>query len=179
MMLRRIIVIGSGGSGKSTLARRLGARLGLEVLHLDARYWQKGWVETPKDVWAEQVEALLARESWIIDGNYSGTMRRRLEACDTVVFLDLPRTLCLWRVVKRRFVYFKRSRPDMAEGCRERINLEFLRWVWDYPVRTRPKVLEMLASVPPDKRIVRLTSRAEVESFIDSLPARESLTRGE
>jgi adenylate kinase family enzyme len=169
-MLRRIIVIGSGGAGKSTLARRLGARLGLEVLHLDALHWQAGWVEPPKEVWKRHVEELLTRDSWVMDGNYSGTMQRRIEACDTVVFLDLPRLVCVWRALKRMVVYYNRRRPDMAEGCRERFDLKFLRWIWDYPERTRPKVVELLTSAAPDKRIVWLKSRAEVEDFIDSLP---------
>ncbi|HEV2708551.1 MAG TPA: DNA topology modulation protein [Pyrinomonadaceae bacterium] len=171
--MRRIIVIGSSGAGKSTLAQRLGARLGLEVLHLDALHWKAGWVEPPKDVWTRRVEELLRRDSWIIDGNYSGTMQRRLEACDTVVFLDLPRLVCVWRIVKRTLVYFNRNRPDMAEGCYERFDLKFLRWVWDYPKRTRPKVVELLKNAAPDKRVVWLKSSAEVESFIDSLPPRD------
>jgi len=167
--MRRILVIGSGGAGKSTLARRLGARLGLEVFHLDALYWHAGWVETPREVWLKRVEELLARESWIIDGNYSNTMQRRFDACDAVVFLDLPRTLCLWRVVKRALIYYKRRRPDMAEGCHERLNAEFLRWVWSYPKRTRPKVVAMLESAPPEKQVFRLKSRAQVEEFLRSL----------
>ena len=68
--------------------------MGLEVLHLDRFYWRAGWVETPKGEWARKVEGLVARESWVMDGNYSGTLGRRLEACDTVVFVDLPRAVC-------------------------------------------------------------------------------------
>jgi len=164
--MRRVLVIGSGGSGKSTLARQLGAILGVEVLHLDAHYWRLNWVETPKDEWRKKVEELVGRDSWIIDGNYSGTMELRLEACDTVVFLDLPRSLCVWRVLKRVVTYRKESRPDMAEGCREHVDLEFLRWIWQYPKRTRPKVIRLLRAHAGDKRVFWLRSRAEVKEFI-------------
>jgi adenylate kinase family enzyme len=167
--MRRVLVIGSGGAGKSTFARRLGARLGLPVIHLDANYWKPGWVETPKDEWRRKVERLVEGNAWVIDGNYSGSLDVRLAACDTVVFLDLPRAVCVWRVLKRTLKYKGGSRPDMAEGCREKFNLEFLLWIWNYPKRTRPKIIEQLERHSVDKRIVRLHSDAEVERFFGGL----------
>jgi adenylate kinase family enzyme len=164
--MKRVLVIGSGGSGKSTLARRLGERLGLPVIHLDRFYWNAGWVETPKDEWKRKVEGLCAGDAWVMDGNYSGTLEVRLAACDTVVFLDLPRALCLWRVLKRAVVYRRRPRPDMAPGCRENFHPEFLHWVWTYPQRSRPDVLAMLERVAADKRVIRLCSSEEVERFL-------------
>jgi adenylate kinase family enzyme len=173
--MRRVLVIGSGGSGKSTFARRLGERLGLEVIHLDKVYWRPGWVETPKDEWRRMVEELCGREEWVMDGNYSGTLDLRMNACDTLVFLDLPRTLCTWRVLKRAVVYRGGGRPDMAEGCRENFNLEFLMWVWNYPRRSRPKVLSLIEKHAHEKRIVRLRSRAEVEKFLAQLEERTAV----
>ena len=164
--MRRVLVIGSGGAGKSVFARRLGARLGLEVVHLDRLYWRPGWVETPKEEWRRKVSELAGREAWVMDGNYSGTLDLRLAACDTVVFLDLPRAVCLWRVLKRAVMYRGRPRPDRAEGCREKLNFEFLQWVWGYPTRSRPKVIRLLEEHSRDKRVVRLRSRAEVERFL-------------
>ena len=167
--MKRVLVIGSGGAGKSTLARRLGERLGLEVVHLDALYWQAGWVEPAKEAWRERVAELVRADAWVMDGNYSGTLEARLAACDTVVFLDLPRTLCLWRIIKRSLTHRGRSRPDMAAGCPEQLTLEFLRWVWGYPSRSRPKVLRLLAVYAEGRRIVRLRSRAEVAEFLARL----------
>jgi adenylate kinase family enzyme len=91
--MRRVLVIGSGGSGKSTVAAQLGELLELEVNHLDKFYWNPGWVETAPDEWIKTVTELVNRDSWIIDGNYSGTLELRLRQCDTIVFLDLPRFL--------------------------------------------------------------------------------------
>jgi adenylate kinase family enzyme len=138
----------------------------LEVIHLDQHFWQPGWVETPKDVWAEHVGALVRRDAWVMDGNYSGTLEARAEACDTLIFLDLPRTLCVWRVLKRVMFYRPGRRPDMAAGCHEHFNLDFLLWVWRYPQRTRPKVLALLRAHEASKRIVWLRSRAEVAAFL-------------
>lgn len=167
--MRKILVIGCSGAGKSTFARRLGARLGLEVIHLDAHFWKADWVETPRPEWRALVEELLKREAWVMDGNYSGTLDLRIAACDTVVFLDLPRALCVRRVLKRGFKYRNRRRPDMAEGCTERLNLSylgFLRWVWDFDKRSRPKVVRLLEENERTKRVVRLRSSAEAEEFL-------------
>ena len=167
--MKRVLVIGSGGAGKSTLARRLGEELGLPVIHLDRAYWRAGWVEPSKDEWRRMVEEMCAGDSWVMDGNYSGTLDVRLAACDTVVFLDLPRTVCTWRIIKRTLRYRGASRPDMGEGCREQFDkdfLVFLLWVWNYPRRSRPKVLERLEELSGGKQIYRLRSDAEVEEFL-------------
>lgn len=168
------MVIGSGGSGKSTFARRLGEILGVEVVHLDREHWRPGWVEPPKEVWRSRVERLSGGESWIIDGNYSGTLDVRLAACDTVVFLDLPRSVCLWRVLKRSVTLRGRTRPDMGEGCVEQFDLSylsFLAWVWNYPSRTRPKVFEKIEKHARGKRVVRLRTPASVEQFLAEVAA--------
>ena len=165
--MRRVLVIGSGGAGKSTLAARIGERTGLPVVHLDALYWHAGWRPTPPDEWAARVDALVAREAWVIDGNYSRTLDARLAACDTVVFLDLPRLVCAARVVRRWIRYRGRARPDMAPGCDERLTAEFLRWIWDYPRLRRPGILRRLAA--PGRRAVVLRSRRDVERFVAGL----------
>ncbi|MEP6913069.1 MAG: DNA topology modulation protein [bacterium] len=163
--MRKVLVIGSGGAGKSTFARRLGALLELEVIHLDSLYWSAGWVEMPKAEWQRAVEELLGHQAWIIDGNYSGTLQIRLEACDTVIFLDVSRLICLGRLAKRAVLYRDEHRPDMADGCPEKLNWEFIRWAWGYPERTRPKIVELLEKNAENKQVIRLRSRAEVERF--------------
>lgn len=167
--MRRVLVIGSGGAGKSTLARALGARLGLPVVHLDRLYWRPGWEETPLREWVPTVERILDGEAWVIDGNYGGTLERRLAACDTAVFLDLPRVLCLWRVVRRRVRYAGRTRPDTAAGCPERLSWDFVRWIWRYPEHRRARGVATLAAAE-GVRVVHLRSRREVRDFLDALP---------
>ncbi|MDQ3907048.1 MAG: DNA topology modulation protein [Acidobacteriota bacterium] len=164
--MKKILVIGSGGAGKSTFAARLGEASGLPVIHLDKFYWRAGWVETPKDEWRARVEELIRQDAWVMDGNYSGTLGARLEACDAVIFLDVPRAVCLWRALKRALTYRKGGRPDMAEGCAEKFDLEFMRWIWDYPNRTRPGVLNMIGERARDKRVFVLRKQDEIESFL-------------
>lgn len=170
--MRRVLVIGSGGSGKSTLAARIGTRMGLPVVHLDALYWRPGWVSTPAAEWAELVGAIAARDRWVMDGNYGGTLEARLRACDTVIFLDTPRLVCLWRVLARWARHRGRSRPDMGPNCPERLDgefLQFLRWVWSYPSRQRPAILARLQEAAGEKRVFVLRSAADVERFVAGL----------
>lgn len=164
--MKKILILGSGGAGKSSFARRLGLRLGIPVVHLDALYWQPGWVERSVPEWEDIQRDAAARDAWIMDGNYSGTLNTRLAVCDTVIFLDLPRTLCLWRVIKRSFKYRGRTRPDMAAGCEERIDPEFLKWVWRYPQRSRPRVLDLLEKNADRLVIVHLRSTMEVKQYL-------------
>ncbi|HKP75898.1 MAG TPA: DNA topology modulation protein [Longimicrobiaceae bacterium] len=168
--MERIAIVGPGGAGKSTLARRLGTRLGLPVVHLDAEHWRPGWVEPPRDEWARKVAALAAGERWVMDGNYGGTMELRFAAADTIVFLDFPRLLCIWRVLKRQLRYRGRSRPDMTQGCPERISPEFVRWIWEYPRTRRPGVLARMRTAGAHARHVILRSPRQVEAFMRSLP---------
>jgi adenylate kinase family enzyme len=167
--MRRVIVIGPGGAGKSTFAKRLGQLLNIEVKHLDWFYWQSGWTAPAKEDWLKTVTELTSGDSWIMDGNFGGTLELRLKHCDTIVFLDMPRLLCLWRVAKRRFLYHNRSRPDMAEGCAEKLDLAFVSWVWNYSRRSRPKVVKLLEEHSGSKQVVWLRSNAEVERFLQCL----------
>jgi adenylate kinase family enzyme len=177
IIMKRILVIGSGGAGKSTFARRLGRILQMDVIHLDLFFWNPGWVETTKVDWTNKVEELLRRDSWIMDGNYSGTLDIRLHACDTVIFLDVARTVCLWRVLKRVALYRKGTRPDMAPGCDERLDLEFLRWIWEYPKRSRPKVVELLNEKSQDKTVIWLRRQSEIERFLGEIDAQHEENR--
>jgi len=165
--MKRIAIIGSGGSGKSTLARQLGAILDLEVIHLDSLFWHPGWVETPREEWIKIQQELVEKETWIIDGNYGGTLHLRLEAADTVIFLDLPRHICLWRVIKRWSQYAGRPRPDLGPGCPEQLDWSFLSWIWNYPKQRRLSILERLKAYSSERRIVVLKHPNEVQQFLN------------
>ena len=163
--MKKILVIGSSGAGKSTFSRRLGKATGIEVVHLDRLYWMPNWVEPEKAEWREILDEITQSESWIMDGNYSGTLDFRMTRADAIIFLDLPRTLCVWRVLKRSTLYRKIKRPDMADGCAERFDWDFIKWIWNYPTRSRPKIEALLKRFQGEKKIIRLSSNREIESF--------------
>src|SRR5947208_537275 len=110
---------------------------------------------------------LVQRDVWVMDGNYGGTLDLRLAACDTVLFLDLPPLVCCWRVLKRRVQFHNTSRPDAGNDCPERLNWEFLCWVWTYRKTRRPKILEKLsAAAAQGKRVIILDNSKTVEDFM-------------
>jgi adenylate kinase family enzyme len=166
--MRKVLVIGSGGSGKSTFANELAAVTGIEVIHLDREYWRPNWEKTPSEEWEARVSAMLKAESWIIDGNFGGTRETRIRAADTVIFLDLSRYICLYRILKRTIKFHGQSRPDMAAGCDERFDLEFLIWIWNYPKRSRKRVLDELKK-RPEKDIRIFRTRQEISQFLSKL----------
>jgi adenylate kinase family enzyme len=140
----RVLVIGSPGSGKSTLAAAIARRTGLPLVHLDQHYWRAGWVEPDEETWLRQVEALAAGDRWVMDGNYGGTLGPRLARADTVVWLDFPTPLCLWRVTRRAWRHRGKVRADMAEGCPEQLRPEFLLHILRFRFKSRRRIVERL-----------------------------------
>lgn len=168
--MERVVIIGSSGSGKSTLARKLGEKTGLPVVHLDQHYWHPGWVETAVPLWQQVVYELVQQPQWIMDGNYRQTLDTRLQAADTIIFLDLPRWLCAWQAIQRRLQYRHHQRPDMAPGCQETLFSpdfpDFLIRIWQYPRRARADIESRLAQWDGSKRIIHLRSRADMHRFL-------------
>ena len=136
--MERVIIIGCGGAGKSTLARKLGEKTGLPVVHLDQIWWAPGhWQHIEKPEFDEKLAAELEKSQWIMDGNFNRTIPQRLAKCDTVIYLDYNRIMCLWGVIRRVIKSYGKTRPDMDEGCPERFDWEFLKWVWKFNSKNR------------------------------------------
>jgi adenylate kinase family enzyme len=163
--MKKVVIIGSGGAGKSTFSRKLGEVTGLPVIHLDKLYWRPNWKQTPRDEWIPIVAREIAKPEWIIDGNFGNTRVMRMQAADTIIMLDLPRLVCMYRILKRAFIYHEGNRPDMAEGCHEKFDPEFVLWVWNYKNSSRVRAMEEIANLK-DTRVVILRSRREVAEFL-------------
>ena len=166
--MERVMIIGCGGAGKSTLARQLGEKTGLPVVHLDKLFWRPGRVsisQTEYDVLHRQE---LAKERWIIDGNFDRTIPERLARCDTVIYLDFSRLACLLGVCKRILTTYGTVRPDMGEGCPERFDWEFLCWVWNFNTNKRARNYRLLSEVE-GVDIIILKNRRQVERYLRNL----------
>jgi adenylate kinase family enzyme len=171
--MQRIMIIGQPGSGKSTLARALGESTGLPVIHIDKIHWQSGWVERSK---AEKTRLCLEAEQqsrWIFEGGHSATWLSRVARADMLIVLDRPVGLRLWRVVRRALMDLGRTRPDMAEGCPERLSSlpEFIRYIWTTRNSQRRKMRRLAAAAPPECRVVHLRSDKDVQQFLGSYHA--------
>lgn len=166
--MERILIIGCGGAGKSTLARQLGEKLDLPVVHLDKLFWHPGWVESTKEEIDNKIFAEAMKPRWIMDGNYNRTLPERLKYCDTIIYLDFSRMSCILGVLKRILTTYGTVRPDMGEGCPERIDLEFLKWVWNFNKNKRERYYQMLNETEGVETIV-LKNRRMVRRFLESL----------
>ena len=138
--MKRIVIVGCSGSGKSTLARVLGERLSLPVAHLDNLFWLPGWIEGDRSDFDEKLCEAVQQDGWVIEGNYRCTLPLRMERADTMIFLDFPRWLCVWRVFKRTVTNYGRTRQDMAAGCPERFDWVFAKYVWNFHRTHRPEL---------------------------------------
>ena len=166
--MERILIIGCGGAGKSTLARQLGEKLQLPVVHLDQLWWKPGWVESAREEFDEKLAKELVKTQWIMDGNFDRTMSLRIAHCDTIIYLDFSRLACLRGVIKRVLTSYGKVRPDMVEGCPERFDLDFLKWVWYYNKNKRENNYRLLNEAEGVETIV-LKNRRMVRKFLKTI----------
>jgi len=171
--MKRIIVIGCCGSGKSTLSRKLSPLLGLPVVHLDQLFWREGWVSVGREEFRTLLDKELEKERWIIDGNFSNTLDVRLERCDTVIYIDLPAVVCLFRVLKRVFGSYGTVRPDMSEGCPERLDIPFLFYTLSFNRKNRKKLYEAIGR-RKDKEIIILKSQKQIDAFLKDMETKHA-----
>ena len=158
--MKRVMIIGCPGSGKSTFARALAAKTGLPLYYLDMMYWQPDRTTKPKEEFRAALRETVALPEWIIDGNYGSTLELRMEACDTVIFLDYPPEVCLSGIEERR----GKPRADMP-WVETEPDLEFIEFVRKYNEESRPKVIGLLEKYK-DKNIIIFKSRDEADEFL-------------
>ncbi len=161
---QRILIVGSGGAGKSTLSKKLGEMWSLPVVHLDALFWQPGWKPLPRPEFIEKVTLELAKPQWIIDGNYDSSIQLRAQNADLIIFLDFSNILCVYRACKRAWVYRGTTRPDMGVGCPEKIDAEFIRWIWRFPKDAKPEILTILEKC--QAKVLTFSSPKEVDQWL-------------
>jgi adenylate kinase family enzyme len=165
---RRIAVLGPSGSGKSYVATRLAEMTGLPLVHLDRLAYQPGWRETDREELLRIHRQLVDEPEWLIDGNYTDVDKpERIRRADLVVVLAPPRRTCMRRIVRRQTANFGRGRPDMAEGCVERFDLDFLRFCWDWH-RRHPDYGAEVARQAGSTPVIVLRSRRQANEFLDS-----------
>ena len=161
------MVFGGPGSGKSTLARALGDRLGLPVIHMDHIHYTAGWTPRPHPEKVAMVRERVAGDRWIFEGGMSSTYEDRAARADMIVYLDIPLAQRLFRVIRRTARYRGRTRPDLPEGCPERFDPAFLRWIVSTARRNRRRDLAFVAAHAAKARVLR--SRRQVAIFLTGI----------
>jgi adenylate kinase family enzyme len=167
---RRIMVIGCSGGGKSTLSQILAARFNLTYISIDRDIlWLPGWVERGKAEQRAQIAAKIAGERWVLDGTNPSTFDIRLPRTDVVIWVRMPRLVCLWGVTTRWLRWIGRTRPEMASGCPEKLDWQFLRYIWTFEQQFSPRVVAALAQHGPAIPVFQLKSRRQMRALLDLL----------
>ncbi len=167
--MERVIIIGCGGAGKSTLARKLGEKTGLPVVHLDQIWWAPGnWEHMEREEFDRRLLEEMEKPRWVLDGNYNRTIESRLDSCDTVIYLDMPRLICLKNWISRVIKNWGHARADMAPGCAEWFDPEMAGWIWKFNKHNRARYYELLNALE-DKQVYILKSRRELGKFLKNI----------
>lgn len=169
--MKRIMVMSvSAGAGKSTLAKQIGDVLGIDSYHLDRYFWKPGWVQATEEDFEEKQRQIVEQDSWVIDGNYSSTYDIRRARADTIIYIELPLSTCLFRVFKRWWKHRGKVREDL--GCKERLEFEFLKFIVTTYHRRKKRMRERFLAFQQEdltKEIILLRSRKDVQAFLDDL----------
>lgn len=159
--MENVLVVGSPGSGKSTFSRALAQEAGLPLIYLDQLFWNGDKTTvSPEEFDRRLGEAMEGSSRWIMDGNYSRTLARRLERCDRVFFLDYPADLCLESVRARR----GKARPDIPWVETEE-DPEFMEYIREFPQKQRPGLLA-LGKAFPQKRWTVFRKRSQAAAYL-------------
>lgn len=169
----RINVVGTSGSGKSTFARQIAAKCNLPYVEMDALFWKPNWTESTDEEFFPRLEEALSSDDWVLDGNYQRTQPIKWRRVQTVVYLDLPLRVVLYRMIRRCLVRGLK-REELWAGNRESL--------WKHLFTRDSMILWTISSFPKLRRrytdafempehshikFVRLCSRKETEDFIE------------
>lgn len=166
--MNKVMVIGvSAGVGKSTFARQLGKMAGIEVIHLDRLYWKPNWVEAAAEEFSAAQQQVVQNDQWIIEGNFTGTFTIREPHADTVIYLELPLRVCLYRVLKRRVQFHGKTRNDIGEGCKEKIDKAFLKFILTTFGPRKKTMRERIRRYKEEGKTVHyLKTSAQIDGFL-------------
>jgi adenylate kinase family enzyme len=165
--VNKIAVVGIGGSGKTVFATRLAKQTELPVFHMDSLFWKGNWEAVPEQEYLAQQHTLLnERDRWIIEGYVDEALAERLQAADTIIYLDYSSERCAWRLLRRWFKYRKTNRPELPKETLERWDWEYL---WTVITRKERPGLERALLLTDGTKIIRLHSPREAENALRRL----------
>jgi len=170
--MKKILIFGRSCAGKSSLASKLGNKFGLPIFHMDKMFWLPGWVEGSKQEMAVNLEKILTtHDSWVIEGNYKKVaLESRIRSADLIIMLDFNVFKCLYRSIKRNFIHYNKTRPDMGEGCKEKLlpDPKFLKFIYSQRKSTIIPIQKILTGYQ-EKTILNFKNQHEVDVWLETL----------
>lgn len=184
---QRIHVTGNTCAGKTTLGEHLATRLSVPHVDLDAINWQPDWValvDTDPELFQQRINEATAGDGWVVSGSYSGFSRRGFwDRLETVIWLDMPLWLLVWRVLTRSWRRW-RSKELLWGYNEERFWPQLAVWnkedslLWWAVTQQERKRRELHEATADDRwshiRFTRLASPRQVAAFERQLAAEVS-----
>lgn len=157
---KKVAVIGCSGAGKSTFSRKLAAITKLPLCYLDMLYWNSDGTHITREEFITKQESIFSEDSWIMDGNYRGTLEYRIKEAELIFFFDLPTDVCINGVLTRG------EREDMP--CNLPADDELIDYIKNYDINCKPIVYKLFEKYP-DKKVITFYSHKETDSYIADL----------
>lgn len=176
-------MVGTSASGKSTFAKQLAEKLQLGYIELDDLFWMNDWQETPDADFFQKIENAIEKaesdsnqHGYVIDGNYTRTTVIKWKEVDTVIWLDLPFSLNLFRSVKRalsRAIFQTKlwQSSNNTESFGQMLSRDsIILWMIKTHRKNRKKYLMMMNDPKYSQiKFIHLKSRKEIENFLNQL----------
>ncbi|MEV5862171.1 topology modulation protein [Streptomyces sp. NPDC052071] len=169
--MRKVAIVGCGGSGKSHVARELGRILDAPVTHLDAAFYDEEWNALPTDKFTDVQRELVSQPRWVIDGNCNSTLQVRLEACDTVVLMDVSTVAALYGIFSRQL---RHGAGHKGNGVHNRIHWGVIKYVATYRRKMRPRVMAKIEEFGAGADVVLLANRRQTLRWLRKVAAEQS-----
>jgi len=170
--MQRIWIIGSPGAGKTTFANIMGRKLNIPVYHNDRIFWKENWRERPANEQIETTKKIAANDKWIYEGNRFDHCQidGRFNRCDTIIFLSVNRFTCLYRFIRRYHTYKGTVRPDIADGCIEKIDINIVKYIlFEYPKKNSLRQELVTEAMTANKRVIILNGSKSIKLWLETL----------
>ena len=170
--MKRIWITGSSGSGKTTLANIISTKLNIPVYHNDKIFWMENWKERPTNERIEITKGIIEKKKWIYEGNRFKDCKKdgRYNECDTIVFLKMNRFICLYRFLRRYFKYRGTVRPDISEGCIEKIDIDIVKYIlFDFPNKKDEMQNLFSEAMKDEKNVIILSGEKNMKKWLDTV----------
>ena len=170
--MQRIWITGSSASGKTTLANMLGKKLSIPVYHRDRITWGENWQERSECEQIELIKSITGKDKWIFEGNMFTASKKdgRFDRCDTIIYPDVNRFLCLYKSLRRYFKYRKIARPDLADGCSEEYSVEHAKYIlFGYPKKSSERQRLFSEAKGVGKTVIILNGCKGVKKWLDTV----------
>lgn len=182
LAMKKIVIIGWPASGKSTFSETLAHLMNIPVYHLDALYWKPGHIAISNEDWIKLQYRMISGEYWIVEGNYRTTLNIRLSAADSIIFFDMPMSVCLRNAIIRMIRHYGRERIGMSAGNSERLDRHFLmrlmRIFWIYPALERGETIRLVKSLGVEKNVLIFRNYRETVKFIKEVGSLSNRLKG-